>query len=388
MWLLIMSPIADNINGYLLLNGISSSISIIIKTFIFMFCIFLSLRITTVKKAFQIIGMLFFFIFQIIVFAFSDSGGVAYNVSALIKLLTPIVIVMAVRSLSVNDRNITVYINTIINFYSWFFPISLIVPKLFNIGYATYDGGIGNKGFYYAGNEISIVMIIILMVEVVKYKNSKSKANLLNFLLGIISVLYLGTKSVYISLLVFIVVALYSKQNINKKILNFAFITPAIFFGGWYVINNVAFVTRNLETLIWKYSVSSTGIINFLLSGREIQLSNARKLVYSENILQKIFWGIGSNTAENELRVLIEMDLFDLFIRFGIVVSIIIIGFYIKYIKRVMQSRQLLCIIGISLVYGASFFAGHMLFSPMVSIVLAILLLKFEFALEMAERVF
>lgn len=387
MWMLVLSPVADNINGYLLLTGKNSNISIIFKTIIFLLCLVIAIKITTIQKIIQIICMLFFLVVQLVVFELNSPGGAGYNISTLIKLLTPIVIVMAVRVLSVYDKNIISCINKITDFYCWFFPISLIIPKLFNIGYSTYAGGVGSKGFYFSGNEISIVMIIILALEIEKYKNSRSRTNLFNVLLGMISVLYLGTKSVYISLVIFIVVALYSEQNINKKLLNFILITPTIFLGLWYVINNVTLVTQNINTLIWKYNVKSTGIINFLLSGRELQIINARESVYSENIIRKIFWGIGPNMAENELRVLIEMDLLDLFIRFGLIVSIIIVRFYIKYIKKIMQTKQILYIIGVCLVYGASFFSGHMMFSPMVSIVLVVLLLKIEFAPEIMEKI-
>ena len=387
MWLLILSPIADNFNGYLLLTGRSSNISIIVKTIIFIFCLLISIKITTTKKMIQIICMLLFFAVQLAVFELSSAGGIGYNISTLIKVFTPIIIIMAVRALSVYDMNIAVCINYITNFYCWFFPISLIIPKLFNIGYTTYEGGVGNKGFYYGGNEISIVMIIILALEIEKYKKNKSKANLLNILLGIISVLYLGTKSVYISLVVFIVIALYSEQSINKKLLNFVLITPTISLGLWYIINNVELVTRNINALIWKYTVRSTGMLNFLLSGREIEITRAIDLVYDKNIIWKVFWGIGPNTAENVLQLLIEMDLFDLVIRFGVIVSIIIIRFYVIYIKKVIQTREILYIIGIFLTYGAAFFSGHMIFSPMVGIVLVILLLRIEFVTEKTEKV-
>lgn len=384
MWLLILSPIVDNVNGYLLLTEKNSNISIIFKTIIFIFCLFISVKIITTRKIIRTICMLLFLVIQLIVFEISSPGGMGYNISTLIKLLTPIVIVMAVKALSVYDNNVTVCINKITKFYCWFFPVSLIVPKLLDVGYTTYEGGIGNKGFYYAGNEISIVMIIILALEIEKYRNNKCKTNLLNILLGIISILYLGTKSVYISLVVFLVVALYSEQNINKKLLNIALILPTIFGGLWYVISNVELVTTVINMLRWR-SATSTGIINFLLSGRERQITRARELLYSENAIRKIFWGIGPNAAKNELRILIEMDLFDLFTRFGIVVSVIIICFYVKYIKKVVQSKQILYIIGIFLVYGASVFSGHMIFAPMVSIVLVVFLLNIEFQTEISN---
>lgn len=385
MWLLIVSPIMDNINGYLLLTGKDSSISIIFKTIIFLLCLIISVKITTTKQIMKIVFTILVFVLQLAMFEINNEGGLSYNISAIIKLLIPIVISMAVHTLAVYDGTMKTCIDKVLNFYCWFFPLSVIIPELLNVGFSTYasGAGTGSKGFYYAGNEIGIILIIMLMLEIDKYKNSRTKINLLNILLGVISILYLGTKSVYISLVIFILVALYSEQNINKKVLNTILIVPSIIVGLWYVITNVDLVTQNINIIIWRYTSMSTGMINFLLSGREMKLMRLFDVVYNENILGKILFGIGPYTAEYEVEILVEMDLFDLIIRFGLIVSIIMVLFYAKYIKYIKDAKNILYIIGIILVYGASLVSGHMIFAPMVSIVLVMLLLKVEFKAEM-----
>lgn len=378
MWLLILSPIVDNINGYLLLEKKNTSISIVFKTIIFLVCLIISVQATTIRIMFRIICVILFLALQLAVFAMGSKGGTAYNISTLIKILTPIVIIMSMRCLAVYDRTVIKCIDKIADFYCWFFPISLILPKLLNIGYSTYAGAIGNKGFYFAGNEISIIMIIILVLEIEKYRSHKSKINLLNIFLGIMGMLYLGTKSVYISLMVLIVVALYSEKNVNKKVLNIAFIIPAVFGALWYTINNVNAIVKNISRIMWKYTTKSTGFINFLLSGRELRIMRSMERIYDEGIIQKIIFGVSPSAAENEMQILIEMDVLDLFIRLGLITSTIIIFFYAKYVRKAIDTKNIVYITGILLVYGASFFSGHMIFAPMVSIVLVILFLKIE----------
>lgn len=388
MWLLILSPIMDNINGYLLLTGRETSISVISKTIIFLFCLIISVKITTQKKLISIMGMSLFFAVQLIIFEVSNGGGLSYNFSSLIKLLSPMVIIMAVQALSVYDNTMALNINIIAEFYCWFFPISLIIPLALNIGYSTYAYGVGNKGFYFSGNEIAIIMIIVLALEIDKYRNNKSKINFLNIILGIISILCVGTKSVYIALVMLILVTLFSEKGINKKILNAILFIPCIFIGLWYVVNNMDLVTQSIGVIVWRYTSQSSNFINFLLSGREIKIRRMVEIVYSKNVIRNLLIGIGPDIAENTANIWIEMDIFDLLAREGVIVSAFIIRFYVKHFKQIVKTKSALYIMEIMLVYGTSIFSGHLLFAPMASIVLVIFLLKIEFAAKGTERIF
>lgn len=149
--------------------------------------------------------------------------------------------------------------------------------------------------------------------------------------------------------------------------------------GLWYVINNVNTVTQNINAIVWRYKTSSHRGVSFLLSGRELRIKRAIELVYSEKPIINILIGIGAYAAENKLKILVEMDLIDLFIRFGVVVFLVVVNFYVKNIKRLIRKKNIQYVTGALLVCGASVFAGHMLFSPMVSIVLITLFLKNDF---------
>lgn len=379
-WMLILSPIVDNVNGYLLISRGNSNISSIFKTFIFLFCLgVIFCKGVRKGKNIGIICMSMIILLQLFVFEIQCRGGLFYNISILIKLLTPMVIVMAVHVLEVYDQTTEICINKISRFYCWFFPLSLIIPIFLNIGYTTYRSGEGSKGFYYAGNEISIIMVLVLALEIEKYKNSRTRTNLLNIILGVVSILYLGTKTGYFSLIILILVALYSGESINKKLINLFLLVPGILGGLWYVINNVSTVTQNINAIVWRYKARSHRGVSFLLSGRELKIKRAIELVYIENPIENIIIGIGPYAAENKLKILIEMDLMDLFIRFGIIVFFVIVGFYYKNIKQVIKKKNIYYILGAALGCGASVFAGHMIFSPMVSIVLMIVFLKNDF---------
>lgn len=386
--MLIFSPIVDNINGYLLISKGNSNISGTYKTFIFLFCLVIVFTKGLKKvKNIRFTFMTIIIVLQLLVFEFQNAKEFFYNISILIKLLTPIVLIMAVHVLEIYDHTTRICIDKISRFYCWFFPLSLIIPIILDIGYTTYRSGEGKKGFYYAGNEISIIMVMILALEIEKYKNIRSKTNLLNIILGVVSILYLGTKTGYFSLIILILVALYSQKNINRNIVSIFLFAPSVLLGLWYVINNVNTIAQNVNAIVWRYKTSSYRGVSFWLSGRELRIKRAFELVYSENPIRNILIGIGSYAAENKLKILIEMDLMDLFIRFGVVIFLIVLEFYLKNIKQVIKKKNLQYITGVLLVCGASVFAGHMLFSPMVSIVLMILFLKNDFYINNSNRI-
>lgn len=379
MWLLILSPIMDNINGYLLLSGKTSSISIMFKIMIFLFCFFILLKNAAgveIVNGFCLAGI---FVVQLMVFEILNKGGLVYNISKIPKLLMPMVLILSIYKLLEHDKSVIDGVDKVVRFYCWFFPASLLVTKFLDIGFKTYgNSDVGNKGFYYAGNEIGVIMIMILTLEIGKYKSNRTKMNFINVILGIVSILFIGTKSSYVSMIILILAMLFTEKNRNKKILNIVFVIPVLCGGLWYAIHRLDAVIEIIKMIMWKYDFQSTGIINFLLSDRDRKLLNAMKLGYDKNLFLKLFLGISSDKAENMLNILIEMDLLDLFLQFGLIVFSVIVFFYVKHLKKVIKTHNIIYIIGVILVYGASIVSGHLMFAPMVNIVLAILLLDIE----------
>ena len=89
--------------------------------------------------------------------------------------------------------------------------------------------------------------------------------------------------------------------------------------------------------------------------------------------------GLGANKVVNQMNALVEMDLIDLLLWFGIIVMVFIIFVYVSYLKKAIHLRSPVYIVGMSLVYVTSIAAGHVIFAPMVTVVFAIMYLKIEF---------
>ena len=379
MWLLIISPILDNINGFLLLIDKNVNISSIFKTIIFLFCMYIIITHLTNRISVYIFAISFFFIVQFIFFSFFDSGGFGYNLSTLIRLLIPFTIILAFQRLSVKDKTTVNCIIKVGKFYCWFFPLSLLFPMMFGFGFSTYVGDLGYKGFYYAGNEISVLMIMIFAISLQSLKAEKSWINLLNLILNIISIFLIGTKTVYIAVIILLVTALYVGRITDKKILSIILFVPVGIFGIWYVFTNLKFFQQIIAAWRWRYVYQGTGILDFLLSGRGEYLEKALHSAYSEKAFSHFVTGLSPNLVVNQMNNLVEMDIIDLILWFGVIVTFFIIVVYASYLKKAIQLKNPIYIIDIFLVYGTSIMAGHVIFAPMVTLVFAVMYLNIEF---------
>lgn len=386
MWMLILSPIADNLNGYLLLTGNNSNISVVFKTFLFLLCAWIALRYMKGRKLLYVTGISFVFILQSIYFAIEDPEGIGYNFTTLIKLLMPVFLILSFESLSAYDKAVPGRVRKISAFYIWFFPISLIIPMVFDFGFSTYGGGLGNKGLYFAGNEISIVMIMVVAISLQNFKKEKTKKNFVCLALGIAGALLIGTKAVYISAAVLILTAIYTGKATNRKLFNLISLVPVVFLAGGYIFTHLEWLRQIIDRWRWGYRYVGSNFLSFFLSGRGNFLARAWETVYQEDSFRNFMVGVGSNKMINEAEGLVEMDFFDLLFWFGAIVTLIIVFLFGSYLRRAARFGNAVYIVGICLVYAASVVSGHVLFAPMVTVVFAILYLNMEFEDVSAQR--
>ena len=130
---------------------------------------------------------------------------------------------------------------------------------------------------------------------------------------------------------------------------------------------------------------SSYRLINLLFSGRQVYLKQNLDIYASSSTLDQIF-GIGfvnrASIDNVDIEKLIEIDLCDIFLRYGIAGSIVyclpIIYFLYRTIRIVYQKKLLyhfkvyMSLIVIALGLGISLLAGHILGAPPVSSYLAL----------------
>lgn len=108
---------------------------------------------------------------------------------------------MSVSRLLYKGRRLNIAdINIVIDYYSLIYPFIIIISTLLGIGHSAYKGGEGNgyMGVFSGGNEISIVLAILFMINIQRlYLKISRKDTIAAILLGV-SLLITQTKTSYI----------------------------------------------------------------------------------------------------------------------------------------------------------------------------------------------
>ena len=289
--------------------------------------------------------------------------------------------------------------------------LSILIPAIFGLGYNTYAdrlGYRGNRGFFYAGNDVTAIIALLMPLSLAKLLREccgcskmigEPRAPLFPALAAALSanaMLMIGSKTAFIALVfdflaIFIYALLSGKRRrpaMLKGFLRFFVIFLAIFL----VLNLIScFQVRSqlakegeLEPFrlsdIFKYgtlqaileSANATeliaeneGIENAMFNGRHIKLAEQFAQYRSGGILVWLF-GLGRGSQ----KVIIEMDLFEVFCYYGIfgfaVMLWLLVKLAVEFFKIFVRRFDLTAfalLLSLGLTVGYLVIAGHVLFS-------------------------
>lgn len=299
-----------------------------------------------------------------------------------------------------------------------------LVAKITGTGFDTYKYlKAGTKSWFNAGNEIGAILSICLPVVILYGIKYTEKVRDIHFwipsLLVIFSLVMLGTKVGYLSVMVTMVLACFflvikqikktADRSIKPSLVITTFIlatviiitpyTPAFSNTDMHINgldnNNVEEPAEKSENILEEVTGSNANlfifienyairVINVLLSGRQIFLVETHQMFLEAPLLQKLF-GMGYAGNYLDTPKLVEMDFLDLFYSYGIVgffvfllpfiyaITTITINFKL-YKSKLYKLEFGLVLCSLVLGLAIAFIAGHVLFAPAVSIYLAVLL--------------
>lgn len=245
---------------------------------------------------------------------------------------------------------------------------------VFGIGESQYAGGIGGKGFIIAGNEMSYLMLASASIVLFYFAENRNVWILSGvFLVLLLFFLMKATKVAMIGICLAYLYALIHGGYFNVKRIPVIYILGllgafAILVLGYQFIQ----VTGLLDRILYLYSLHG-GIWGALLSGRIAFLQDAfDQVVINFNFLD-IFLGAGVGHLLAVRGSLVEINLVDVFIAFGIVGPLV---FYLPWLLMLKWSAQLFAIspkdgicfilLAITLI-GVSLTAGHVVNSGIAS---------------------
>lgn len=389
---ILIGPILDFLTGICIHTlNISFTIGIIVRVLFLLFICIVTIFIFKKKKLiipYLIIG-LYFILYVLGIILYKDNNNLFFEIQNLVKVFYFPIIFLSLYSIKDKvDINNKVLIKTL-----FLYLILILIPTVFGIGYKTYEiTKAGTLGFFNSANEISGIISILTPIMFIMLKDKKNI--ILKVLLGLmylVVILMMGTKTPLLALcftigvfLAYLVIESIKQKKYKKIIITLSILLLGVF-GIILVLPKTNFY-KNIKTHLDFLEVESIAdvfkdkklIDHFIFSQRLTFLEKENKLYSKSNLYLKTF-GIGYLNNGKETKM-IEMDYFDIFYHHGIIGFIvyfsIIIYLLAKKIKFNKSFEGYMLRTSFVLIGILSFFTGHIITAPAVSIIVTVLLLK------------
>lgn len=379
-----LMPLVDSLNGFLLRKGFSLSLSIGDLYRIGVIALMLALFLSKIKQSymFAFASVVAYGLIAILLHVAIRSGDVDIpsEVNMLTQLLLGPLLVLSLLT-AVDNRIIEGWsFDRILDNLQWIAPLTIFIPYLLGVGYSTYSASegdlVGYKGFYYATNGISFMLIALFARAVFQFLSARSIHGFTIVVINGASLALIGTKSALAMLIIAFLIAIYSiyGSRFLKTLgaLMFLGIVVAII---WFFAADI--ITSFLSPILnrWYYLSSKLyqgDIAAALTSGRINQIgAHWDKLVSFDN--QGVSLLVGMGDTSNTIQIC-EMDFFDVFFQFGLIgllLLILFVGFVLRRAWVACGNRGFeVCMLVFFLAY--SFVVGHVFNNALSSMVFAL----------------
>lgn len=308
------------------------------------------------------------------------------------KVIFIILIIQAFINLF-NQKKITIdTIEKIFKISVLLFPLLIIIPKVFGVGYSMYANNTGFSGFFSAANDLNVVLLVMLVFSLDAFFNNletrkKRKYYIVTTFMLIFSLILMGSKSsmgigsiiIFIYLFKFLIK---SDFGTKLKVLLSLIVVGSV---SYTIINNFYYndVQLALDRHTYFLNTADGDLASFLLTNRNSFFdASVQNLKSSDSILGETLIGKGKTQhmkdtggSLNFESKDIEMDLFDVFFSYGLLGVFLIYSYFSGFIILAFKSINGNFKYSFSLLVMAaySFFGGHVLFSALSGTFLALL---------------
>lgn len=259
-----------------------------------------------------------------------------------------------------------------------------IILGLLGFGFSSYgdaeqgdDDAVGIKGFFYAGNEVSGIFVVLYGL-VLHFLWQKRKFIFLLFsLLTLVSGLLIATKAAMVAaVLLIFAIPLVNERNrlLNLTALKLKLIVPLVLLASILAVVLIPIFesTGLLNRFIWFYE--KKGVIGIILSGRDEFIIAMMSIFERYANFADVVFGFSKTGLGLLTKNAMEIDPIDMYLwhgLFGLAFFLLnaIIFLHVSYqATRLPQSRWAPCVLIINiLLIGVSFVAGHIFTSGMLA---------------------
>ncbi|WP_458718243.1 O-antigen ligase family protein [Pseudomonas gregormendelii] len=251
---------------------------------------------------------------------------------------------------------------------------SVIAVNIFlgnlGFGYAQYSLGdqtYGTRGFFYAGNELSVALACSSGIVMISYFEKQDMAKYLVFSILAIAVAALTTmKASLLSIgVLFILMPLLKNKKASNVMIKRAtiliFALGAIGFAVYYALYQVDQISR------LTYFYEKNGLVSLIFSLRNIWAMQALGIFNDYTWTEMLFGGGLQWTDKMPHGGIVEIDIIDTLLTYGLVGVVLVYGFLSFILYKVHTNKNnpgsKAALLLILLITGISITAGHVIFS-------------------------
>lgn len=370
--LCIMIPIIQILNSVFLFSDGESSFGKMYRLILLLVSTFIVIK--TSKK--QTIWMMLFLEVNLIVVIYQVGCGVSMfdAILNMVKLLCPYVTAGAFIGLIDRGEIDVAYFDKMIKSLMIIVSLSIIIPRILGIGYERYEGS-GYQGLYFENNSLVVVLVVIFIYSLENLYRKRNLKNLFYVSLTTFSMVINGSKS---SMALFAVITvLYILRyifvlNPAKFPLRITVIVILIFEIGAMLYPVVyPLVEKRIDAYMYYYiggvQVNGGTVLDFLTNGRTAFAESYFSKYYSKNSMSNVLFGI---QRYGEIRV--EMDPIDIFLYFGLLVSLLLIAYIVKSVRNLKYASFMIKLMFWSIIVY-SVLAGHVWNSSLAGLPLSVM---------------
>lgn len=390
---ILLQPILDLITGFgIHIWKMNVTIGIIIRMIFLLVILYSVMFVYKKKQNWLYYGILIVYglLYVLGIILFKDGVGLFSEIQGLCRVFYFPVLLIALYSIKDEIKISKMTLMVVLVTYL----VCILVPNCLNLGFETYEiTKAGTLGFFNSANEISGIISLLTPIMILIFVSRKKI-----ILAVIISCIYLyviltiGTKTPLLSLGITIFFTylwfIYNAVKVKKyKRIGISLIALVLFTTALILILPKTTFYKNIETHLNYLKLDNVTEVfedeklvdHFIFSSR-LKFMKERQQDYMDgNIYQKLF-GIGYLNNQKEAKA-VEMDYFDIYYNHGIIGFILFFGMYgylfylIMKEKKKLDFEQYMLYISVLLSIFLSFFTGHIITAPAVSILVTVLLL-------------
>jgi hypothetical protein len=392
----VLVPIADTF-GATVKPYLPLALILRLVVWVFAACVLITTR--TISKWLRL--MLFFtgvfFLIQVVVhfFIFQDPRLLSMESASIMKLLYFPALLLALYAVAVEGVVSKEAIHSSLIFLGALILVSLLLGEISGFGGSIAGRGVdieGKKGFMIGANEVGLMLLLTVPITISlfqRYAPFRFFPYLSLLVVYSAAGLLVFTKSSLVAPFVALIGLLGSGISNGSRIRRFLFlisISIAAAILTYFVISRIGdLIEFAMKTFI--AALIDDGILSFVFRGRETYIDAIYpQLIGNDNNLLILLFGSGEyyiraiSVAPLQRAfsdgTMFEMDLFDLIGSVGLVGSFLYFSVTLLTIKKVRIGNMLFINkMALMLAVMHSFLAGHVIFSPQVTTIIALILL-------------